>query len=291
MTVSDAVKHIVHQLKMTYDEGESTAMADWILEFVTLKGKNEKVVARSASLLPIQVDEINQIIQRLLRNEPLQYILNESWFAGFKFYVDHSVLIPRPETEELVDLVIRDLGKSDPDNSIKILDIGTGSGCIAISIKKKYPSADVWAVDISGQALEVAKKNAALIGADITFKKMNFLSEPHWQRLPVCDLIISNPPYVTSAEKDQMRLNVLAFEPDQALFVPEEDPLVFYTAIAAFGKTHLQKTGRIYCEINETLGTETCEVFNSGGYSCNKFTDMQKKDRFIRAIIQSSLPL
>jgi release factor glutamine methyltransferase len=218
-----------------------------------------------------------------MAHEPVQYVLNEAWFYGLKFYVDQNVLIPRPETEELVDQLITDC--KFPIDELNILDIGSGSGCIAISIKTKLRKAEVWSCDISKEALEAAKKNATALGADVNFVHLDFLDKTARENLPSFDIIISNPPYVPEKDKTTMQPNVLNYEPATALFVPDNDPLIFYRAIAEFGKTHLNKNGKVYAEIHESLGNDTMELFRSKGYKAEVRKDMQGKERMIIATI------
>ncbi|HWR33662.1 MAG TPA: peptide chain release factor N(5)-glutamine methyltransferase, partial [Chitinophagaceae bacterium] len=209
------------------------------------------------------------------------YVLNESWFCGLKLYVDKNVLIPRPETEELVEWIISNC--KFPVDELKILDIGTGSGCIPISVKRRIRKAEVWACEISEDALAVAKRNAATLGTDINFIQLDFLNEEQRNQLPSFDIIVSNPPYVPEKDKEQMQQNVLNYEPHISLFVPDNDALIFYKAIAAFGKEHLKQSGNIYCEIHESLGSSVKEIFSSAGYTIELKKDMQQKDRMIKS--------
>jgi len=222
-----------------------------------------------------------------MAHEPVQYVLNETWFSGLKLYVDKSVLIPRPETEELVEWIID--GCRFPIDKLSILDIGSGSGCIAIALKRRLGKAEVWSCDISSDALQVAKKNAASLSVDVNFIELDFLSVEQRATLPLFDIIVSNPPYVAMQESNNMRPNVLDYEPSTALFVPDDDPLVFYRAIADFGKTHLKKSGSIFIELNEGLGKKTTEIFRAQEYLVELKPDMQQKDRMIKAIRGSNV--
>lgn len=198
-----------------------------------------------------------------------------------KFYVDQNVLIPRPETEELVEWIITDC--KFPINELKILDIGSGSGCIPVALKRKLRKAEVWSCDISEAALKVAKKNADTLGAIINFLLLDILNKEQRERLPSFDIIVSNPPYIPQKERYQMRPNVLEYEPARALFVPDNDPLIFYKAIADFGKTHLNKKGTIYAEIHEDIGEVTSKLFQTAGFTTTIQKDMQGKERMIKA--------
>ncbi|MGB3007052.1 MAG: peptide chain release factor N(5)-glutamine methyltransferase [Chitinophagaceae bacterium] len=281
MTATDAYKKITGQLKEIYNESEASSIADWVMEYLTGKSRLERAAQKERLLLTDQVEKLSVILARLLEQEPIQYVLNESWFGGQKFYVDKNVLIPRPETEELVEWIVSDY--KIPIHDITMLDIGTGSGCIPISLYKKIQKAKVWSCDISKAALNVAIKNAAILGADINYIQLDFLDTSSWSKLPSFDIIVSNPPYVPEKDKEQMHPNVLQFEPASALFVPDEDPLIFYKAIAEFGKTHLKKNGNIYLEIHESLGEATTKLFRENGYVTELKKDMQQKDRLVKA--------
>jgi len=283
MTLTMARKYITEQIKTIYDEGESTGIADWVLEYLTGNGKPERASGKQILLTTGQKEKLELILFRLLKHEPVQYVLNESWFGGLKFYVDKNVLIPRPETEELVELIIDNC--KFPVNELKILDIGSGSGCIPISLKRRLKKAEVWSCDVSNEALAVAQKNAAALGTTINFILLDFLNEEQRGRLPLFDIIISNPPYVPEKDKETMKPNVLQYEPANSLFVPDNDPLVFYKAIAEFSKEHLNKAGSIYCEIHEDLGEAVVRLFNSYGFTTELKKDMQQKDRLVKAVM------
>ncbi len=281
MTVQEATYFVLNQLRTVYDEGESSQMTDWIMENITGSKKAERMIYKNAALTPIEETQVKQYTERLLQHEPLQYVLNESWFCGLKFYVDKNVLIPRPETEELVEWIITNC--KFPIGDLRILDIGSGSGCIPIALKRRIRRAEVWSCDISNDALEVAKKNAGNLNVDVNFLQLDFLDETQWEQLPSFDIIVSNPPYIPVMGKATMNVNVLDYEPATALFVPDNDPLVFYKAIALFGKTHLKKEGNIYSEIHEDLGEATVQLFQSAGYTTELKKDMQQKDRMVRS--------
>lgn len=286
MTVQEASFYLLKKLRLIYEEGEVSTITDWLMENITGSSKTERMLYKNAVLTNEEEIQLLNYTERLLQHEPVQYVLNESWFFGCKFYVDKNVLIPRPETEELVEWIITDYRL--PAKGLKILDIGTGSGCIPISLKRKIRTAEIWACDISLGALNVAKRNAASSGTDINFIQLDFLDKEQWQQLPIFDIITSNPPYVPEKDKMQMSKNVLAFEPATALFVPDNDSLVFYKAIAAFGKSNLNKNGSIFTEIHESSGIATLEVFQSAGYTAELKKDMQQKERMIKATTSST---
>ena len=249
-----------------------------------------------AKYLSVRQEEINsddteqlfKIHQKLIQGIPLQYILGETEFYDLIVKVNQSVLIPRPETEELVDWALITSRIINGETEIlKLLDIGTGSGCIAISIKKYIPLADITAIDISEAALNIARQNADLNQIEINFIQDDIFKPTNLELInSKYDLILSNPPYVTEAEKDQMLDNVLNHEPHIALFVPDNDPLVFYRAIADFALNHLKINGFLFFELNEKFGKETINLLKEKGFKEIELRqDMGGKDRMIRAVL------
>ena len=222
---------------------------------------------------------LKNALSRLQNEEPIQYILGKTEFYGLPFDVNPSVLIPRPETEELVDWII----KTDHSSHPTILDIGAGSGCIAVSLAKNLPKATVFAMDISEKTIEVAKKNAIINQVSVAFIKENILEV---NQLPqMFDIIVSNPPYVRENKKQLMQNNVVKNEPHLALFVPDADPLLFYKKIISLAKTHLKPGGNLYFEINEAYGKETVNLLiNSGFMQVELKKDFYGKDRMIKAM-------
>lgn len=281
MTMQEATYYLLNKLRNIYPEGEASQITDWVLEHLTGSKKAERMIYKNVAITEQEEKQLREYTERLLKHEPVQYVLNESWFCGLKLYVDKKVLIPRPETEELVEWIISNC--KFPVDELKILDIGTGSGCIPISMKRRIRKAEVWACDISDDALAVARRNADALGADVNFMQLDFLNQEQRNQLPSFDIIVSNPPYVPQKDKGEMQPNVLNYEPHTALFVPDNDPLIFYKAIAAFGKNHLRRSGNIYCEIHESLGSSVKEIFSSAGYSTELKKDMQQKDRMIKS--------
>ena len=238
------------------------------------------------SISEATISKFNSVIQRLKNSEPIQYILGETEFFGLPFKVDENVLIPRPETEELVSWVLESVPPLKGARGMSILDIGTGSGCIAISLASKLPNAKVSALDISKGALEVAKQNAKLNKVEVNFMKVDILNSNTWN-LVFKDLefncIVSNPPYVRELEKELMESNVVKYEPETALFVKDEDPLLFYRKIAQFGKLYLKPNGLLFFEINEYLGELMLELLKEEGYSEIEIKkDIFGKDRMIK---------
>ena len=306
MTINTAYQQLLHQLYELYDDREAANIADWVIEFITGQRRIDRIIYKHIPLNKAQQLQLQLFTDRLLSHQPVQYVLNETWFAGMKFYVDKNVLIPRPETEELVEEVVTmydvrstmydtNSKRNQENNShkkseirhqkLKILDIGTGSGCIPIALKKKLPNTNITSLDISKNALDIAKKNAIDLQADITFKQMDFLDETRWDTLEIFDIIISNPPYIKESESRNMSKHVTSYEPSIALFIADDDALIFYKKIALFGRTHLKKNGQIFVEINEVLGNETTALFNSFGYQTLLKKDLQSRDRMVQAWI------
>jgi release factor glutamine methyltransferase len=281
MTIAEGTQYTKEQLRGIYHDSEAIAVTDWLMEHLTGIRKTARSSQSKKILPPHQVAQLQQYINRLLKHEPLQYVLNESWFCGFRFYVDENVLIPRPETEELVEWIITDC--RFPIAELSILDIGSGSGCIPISLKRRLGKANVTGCDKSAAALGVARRNAESLGVQVEFNELDFLSSRDRATLPSYDIIVSNPPYIPEKDRQTMPVNVKDHEPAMALFVPSEDALVFYKAISAFGKDHLQKNGKVYVEINESLGKEVITVFEEQGYQALLKQDMQGKDRMVKA--------
>ena len=231
-----------------------------------------------------QLNLFEDALARLQKNEPLQYILGETEFYGYPFKVNPSVLIPRPETEELVEWIIKDCKQKHPENRpIKILDIGTGSGCIAVTLAKELPFAQVVAIDVSEKALITAKQNATLNKVSVDFVKQDVIKLEEFSE--AFDIIVSNPPYVRELEKAEILANVLENEPHQALFVKDNDPLLFYRKISMLADKNLQPDGSLYFEINQYLGEETSILLEKFGFSeIILRRDLFGKDRMLKCI-------
>lgn len=267
-----------------YPDTEISALCRFIIEHVTGNPFSNFLVDKSKKLTGNEQDEIKKIIDRLIKNEPLQYILGETEFYGLRYVVNTNVLIPRPETEELVDLIINE----NKNTHKTILDVGTGSGCIAISLKKNLPECEVNAWDISPKAIETATLNSKTNNTDIKFKLVDILEyQPQSEKF---DIIVSNPPYVLEDEKKSMDKNVLDYEPHSALFVPNNDPLLFYRKIAEFAKKTLNTNGLLYFEINSAKGQETVDLITELGFSDTVLIkDIEGKNRIIKAKIDKQL--
>lgn len=296
MNLGEAVRYVSNALQSVYEEDERTNIAYLLVEECTGFDRSKIRLNKAEPLTPVQAETLDQFLPRLQQHEPVQYVLNKSWFYGMELYVDRNVLIPRPETEELVDWIVSDARakgldvfapnplQSDETNSLKILDIGTGSGCIALALKKAMPKAEVWGCDVSEEALTVARRNSATLDLRVDFQGLNFLDEARQSALPKVDVLVSNPPYVPLSDKETMRPNVLDFEPHTALFVPDSDALLFYKAIAAFAQKNLSAGGTIYLEIHEALADAVVELFKMQGFSqVTVRKDMQGKNRMVKA--------
>ncbi len=281
MSIGEAYQQCLYRLKQIYDHREAATITDLVIENITGFRASDRVLNKNFLLTAEQQNSLTSYQIDLLKHKPVQYVLNEAWFAGMKFYVDKNVLIPRPETEELVEWI----KESFQEAIISVLDIGTGSGCIAISLKKKIDDAKITAVDISENALAIAKQNAEFNNAEIKFFLLDILNENNWKNLGKFDVIVSNPPYIKQSEKFGMSKNVLSYEPHQALFVADDDALLFYKKIAAFGLYHFNKKGKLFFEINEQHGKNVCDLLEEVGYKNIELKkDLQGKDRMIKAV-------
>jgi release factor glutamine methyltransferase len=263
MTLKEVYRKILEQAQTIYSLSEATTMTDWIFENVASIQRADVIKTPNLELSQSILAELDNRIHQLLLHKPIQYILGEAWFYDMKLKVNENVLIPRPETEELVGMIITN---NQQNSDIKILDIGTGSGCIPITLKKHLPDAVITSIDFSEGAILVAKENASIQNTAIQFIHVDFLDESGWTNFPKFDVIVSNPPYIPLNEKEKMDKNVTAYEPGMALFVPDNDPLLFYKKIAAFGKKHLNPEGKIYLEIHEDYAKETAAVFTALQY-------------------------
>lgn len=274
------------QLQSIYEDREASHIASMVMEHVTGKNRTDRLM--SNHLLDEKMEHrIAYMEQRLLQHEPVQYVIGEAYFYKMKLAVDKGVLIPRPETEELVEWVIETVkNKPQPEErNYKVLDVGTGSGCIPVALQKNLPAYfEIWACDISGDALNIARKNADDQQALIDFIQLDFLDEKQRLQLPHIDILVSNPPYIPLREKEKMSPNVVQYEPAQALFVPDNDPLLFYKALAAFGIKNLHPGGFIFVETHEDLANQTLQMLKDSGYKEILLRqDMQGKNRMLRA--------
>lgn len=272
------VAYIRSRLQPYYTAEEVSALSRIVCCDLLGQAPTDYYLGKDIALSPKKEQELEDILQRLSRFEPLQYIEGRTLFLGRELLVAPGVLIPRPETEELVELMLKEI----PADA-RILDVGTGSGCIAISLAKELPDALVTAWDVSPEALSVARANARKLQADVRFVECDVLA-CQVDEVGLYDVIVSNPPYVTEAEKADMEPNVLQWEPSLALFVPDDDPLRFYRRIAVLGRDMLADGGRLYFEINRAYGREMVEMLRTMGYvGVRVEKDLSQNDRFVIA--------
>jgi release factor glutamine methyltransferase len=282
MDLQDAQLQLTLRLTPLYGEREAGLIADWVMEKLTGRKKIDRLVHASEPLATLIQQQYESYRDQLLAHRPVQYVLHESWFCGMNFYVDENILIPRPETEELVEWAAETIASNPPAGSL--LDVGTGSGCIAIALAKRLPTLPTHACDVSPGALAVAARNAASLHANIHFHRLDFLDSGEWATLPYIKWLISNPPYIPLAERATMAPHVTDAEPALALFVPDSDPLLFYRALAGFARQRLLPGGSIFVEIHEDLAPGAIELFKGAGFKQVILRkDMQGRDRMIRA--------
>lgn len=280
--MTETVAYINDSLKDLYPKSEIGSFTRLIMERVCNLQPHNLMFCKDKKLSGSEKERIQEIVMQLQNSIPIQYALGIADFYGLEFEVNPSVLIPRPETEELVELIIKD----SEDKEVKILDIGTGSGCIAIALGKYLKKSEAIAVDVSVTALDTARKNAKRAGVSVTFIHTDILSsEKSDMDIPfLFDIIVSNPPYVKESEKITMERNVLDYEPHLALFVSDNDPLLFYRHIARFGKNKLKREGYLYFEINAQCGILTSDMLQEEGYrNIELIQDLSGNDRIIKA--------
>lgn len=280
MSIAELQKKFREELTPLYDEREARALTRLVLETTLELNPTQLSFERFRLLTTHQQQQFQQILTRLAAGEPVQYVLGEAHFYGLKLKVNKHVLIPRPETEELVEWIVLDLGLEISD--FRLIDIGTGSGCIPIALSKKFPKADIEAIDVSEGALQIAKANNERNGTAVSFSQLDILTEA----LPAdtYDVIVSNPPYITEAEKDTLHKNVLNFEPHLALFSFDEDGLKFYRRIARLAATALKPGGKLYFEIHRDKGAEVAQLLTEAGYRHVELRkDLNGNNRMVKA--------
>lgn len=278
VTLNQAISDIRQRLADKYSRGEIDGFVRIIFRHL-MNYESVDILMHKDSILPdFIVEKIGKVIDQLLDDCPIQYIFGTAHFYGYDFGVNEFTLIPRPETEELVDLIVSENKASD----LKVMDAGTGSGCIAISLALTLKFADVTAIDVSDGALQRAEQNAKDLKAKVAFKKQDILTlKPVEDSL---DIIVSNPPYIIESERDEMESNVLDYEPDTALFVPNDDPLKFYRPLAEYGAVSLKNGGHIYFEINRAFSREIVAMLESLGYKeIDAVRDFYGNYRFVKA--------
>ncbi|HOA36986.1 MAG TPA: peptide chain release factor N(5)-glutamine methyltransferase [Flavihumibacter sp.] len=274
-------EQLTDRLAVLYGQREAFLMAAMCLEKLTGIAPQAQKRAAATHLTPAQLVQLAHYEEQLLAHRPIQYVLEEAWFQQMPFWVNEGVLIPRPETEELVEWVATSIDKKGADNTI--LDVGTGSGCIAISLSKKLPLSNIIAIDSSEEALQIARYNNERLQTAVTFRQLDFLSADARNSLPDFTCIVSNPPYIPMAEKENMQPQVVQYEPENALFVPNNDALLFYRVLADFTMQQRNPVS-LFVEIHEQLGVAVCELFEQAGLNQIMLKqDMQGKDRMVRA--------
>jgi release factor glutamine methyltransferase len=279
MILKEAIEQLRNGLSGIYEAEEMQAMIRIICEDVFNYDQVDVALRQENELPDFAAERVADIITRLQRHEPLQYVVGSARFHGHRFKVTPAVLIPRPETEQLVDLIVDENAASD----LRVLDMGTGSGCIAISLARalKFPQID--ALDVSRDALAVARENAELMKVKVRFFESDMLSPQPAARY---DIIVSNPPYICWSERESMERNVLDYEPGQALFVPDNDPLLFYKAIVPYAAQSLERGGRLYLEINRRFGAEVRRLLEENGFTeVRIIEDSYGNTRFAAALI------
>lgn len=287
MTYRHVFDHFIKSLTPLYDRAEAENITHWIFEERLSLSKTGFLLNEQETISEVKANDLAYKLVRLLKGEPVQYVLGSTFFYGMKLKVSKNVLIPRPETEELVEWIINDQQES---GTINLLEIGTGSGCMAIALKKNLTEAFVTAIDISDKALEIAIENAKIQEVSILFKQCDIFSIMQNQNQDAFlsgkrfNIICSNPPYIPQSEKDTMQQQVVRFEPHIALFVPDHHPMIYYEAIAVFGQKQLLRDGFIYVEMHENMADRVAEVFYRNGYQTIRIrTDMQGKRRMLKA--------
>lgn len=280
-----AQKELAVCLRPLYGEREAALIADWVMEALSGKKRLDRLILRTELLSVSELAVYERYKHELLAHRPVQYVLGESWFAGMKFFVDERVLIPRPETEELVEWVVETAGVAGPGPSdAAVLDVGTGSGCIAITLARRMPQAEVHACDVSVDALTVARQNARELGASVSFYELDFLDTGQWGVFPPVRWLVSNPPYIPATEKVSMASHVVDSEPAMALFVPDADALVFYRALGEFARRRLEAGGALFAEIHEDMGPAVRDLLSElDAAEVILRKDLQGKDRMIMA--------
>lgn len=276
-TIKEIRPYLAAELGTIYNDNELAALSRIIVKTIFEADGLHRIHDNTQPLTRHEAGRITDICNELKTGKPYQYVLGETGFYNCRIRVNPGVLIPRPETEELVDLIV----KENRNYNGRIIDFGTGSGCIAIALAANLPNADLTAIDISEEALDIARGNADLNSVNVKFEKGDILN---YKREMKAGIFVSNPPYVRNSEKKLMQQNVLGFEPHQALFVEDSDPLLYYRAILEISKRNLERGGKIYFEINEALGSEMAELISSFGFNeISIIKDLNDRNRIAKA--------
>ena len=277
-TLQQVRLHLLREIRTLYPDNESASMTRMILEHLDLS-QAMCIAEPFRKAGPDKVSQINEIVDELHTRKPIQYVLGYTWFCDLKIRLDGKTLIPRPETEEMVTRIIRSVPPPD-----RIMDLGTGSGCIALALKRSFPGSEVWGLDSDPEALAVAAGNGWINQLEVNWIRHDLLSDAPLNAGDGFDLVVGNPPYVTMEEAKGMDSHVADFEPAGALFVDDNNPLIFYRAIGRFCSNHLAPDGWLWVEINERFGKETAGVLESSGLrQVTIHTDIHGKERFISA--------
>lgn len=283
MTLNSYKKCFNEQLQHLYDADEIKSMLTIVVHEVLGFSRVDFVLKDSERLNETQIVQLDSILSQLQQEIPIQYIFEKAYFYGYEFKVSPATLIPRRETEELVEWVLSEMNRQ-PEKKWRVLDIGTGTGCIPITIKKEFPLAEVFAMDISTEALNIAKQNAENLNTSVIFIEQNILTT---EQLALYDIIISNPPYVRNLEKAEIKKNVLDYEPHLALFVEDNDPLIFYRKITQLAQKSLTENGLLFFEINQYLGEEMQEMVLEYFKTIELRKDLQGNDRMLKCSLIS----
>ena len=279
MTLKSIRDQYRQQLGQIYPEWEIDSIHSLVIEHTLGLSRADRVLRAAESLEEKKESELLDVLERLKKEEPIQYILGKTEFYGLELAVNPHVLIPRPETEELVRWILDSTENKTP----RILDLGAGSGCIPLALKKELPNANVFGLDKSPEALELAIQNSKVLNLDVEFRRFDILEDSLLESESF-DILVSNPPYVRYSERIHMKSNVLKYEPEMALFVADADPLIFYRRIADLGRDHLTPGGLLFFEINEEYGQEILELLRSKGYSVVELRkDLNGRDRMVKA--------
>ncbi len=282
-TIDAVFRYIQQELNSIYNKEEVRQLIYRIFNYLFDMDAAQLLLNKHERLSESELVKIVKVVKQLKSEKPWEYIVLEAEFCGLKFYVNEDVLIPRPETEELVLLVKSDLDKFT-EEPFTLMDIGTGSGCIAITLAKSFSKSIYYVLDFTEAGLKVAKKNASIHGVELNALQVDLRKPSELSNLPKTDVIVSNPPYVLESDRAFMKKNVLAFEPDEALFVKHHDPVYFYRIIAGIGKHILNRNGFLYFEINEACGQEVTDMLRDQQYADIKlFRDINEKYRFVKA--------
>ncbi|MBU3744608.1 MAG: peptide chain release factor N(5)-glutamine methyltransferase [Sediminibacterium sp.] len=279
MTYREAEIAFTDHLQALYSERERKQLSNWVMENITGKSRIDRLLLKDKELSEEMLTKWHAMLNRMLQQEPIQYVIGEAPFMGMMLQVNQYTLIPRPETEELVSWIL----DNHKEKNIRVLDLGTGSGCIALALKYFRPDWTITGTDFSSEALAIASDNANRLTLSIEWKVINMLEPTHPAWGDSYQVIVSNPPYIPLKEKATLSQHVREYEPSSALFVPDEDPLVFYKALLKNTPAHLTQGGDLYMEINDQLGAATLNLFLEAGWNAELRKDMQGNERMIKA--------